>query len=187
MKTLYKFFILCTLTITLVSCISDDDSLPTIVNQEEVITTVSLTLSPENGGSSIVFRSFDADGDGPNTPTVTVSGNLESNTNYMGTILFLNETITPIENITEEVQEEAEDHQVLFTIGSSLVTSVTPTDFDSNSNPLGTSISLSTSDPSEGLLTITLRHLPKKPNDGTLVDAGGETDVQVSFPVTVEG
>lgn len=185
MKTLYKFFILFTLTFSLTSCISDDDSLPSIVNPEEVITTVSLTLTPETGGSSIILRSFDSDGDGPNAPIVTVSGDLETDTLYLGMVLFLNETTTPSENITEEVQEEADEHQVLYTIGSSLSASITPTDFDSNSNPLGTSIRLSTSSPSEGSLSITLRHEPKKPNDGTLLDAGGETDVQVSFPVTV--
>lgn len=185
MRTIYKFFILFTFTFSLTSCISDDDSLPTIVNQEEVITTVSLTLTPEAGGSSLILRSFDSDGDGPNAPVVTVSGDLEADTIYLGTVLFLNETVSPIENITEEVQDEADEHQVLYTIGSSLSASITPTDFDSNSNPLGTSIRLSITSPSEGLLTITLRHEPKKPNDGTLLDAGGETDVQVSFPVVI--
>lgn len=37
-----------------------------------------------------------------------------------------------------------------------------------------------------GNLTVTLRHEPTKPNDGTLNGAGGETDVQVAFPVMVQ-
>ena len=35
-------------------------------------------------------------------------------------------------------------------------------------------------------LTITLKHEPTKPNDGTLASAGGETDIEVSFPINVQ-
>lgn len=185
MKTIHTYVLIFILSLSFTSCISDDDSSPTIVNQEEVITTVSLTLTSENGSSPIVLRSFDSDGDGPNAPIITVTDDLVANTSYTGSILFLNETETPSENITEEVIEEAEEHQIMYTIGSSLEASISYVDFDVNANPLGTSITLRTVNTSQGNITVTLRHLPKKPNDGTLLNAGGETDVQVSFPVVI--
>lgn len=184
MKTIHKFALIFVLSLSFTACIDDDDSTPAIVNEEEVITTVILTLTPGTG-DAIVMRSFDADGDGPNAPVVTVSGDLAANTSYTGSISFLNETESPAEDITEEVQEEAEEHQVLFTIGTSLNVNISYADFDANSNPLGTSITLESAEASQGNLTLTLRHEPKKPNDGTLLDAGGETDVQVSFPVSI--
>ena len=52
-------------------------------------------------------------------------------------------------------------------------------------NPLGTEFSLDAGDASTGTLTFTLRHEPKKPNDG-LADAGGETDISATFPVEIE-
>ena len=52
-------------------------------------------------------------------------------------------------------------------------------------NPVGLSFILSTLDASSGALTFTLRHEPNKPNSG-LDNAGGETDMEVTFDVTVE-
>jgi hypothetical protein len=184
MKNLFNYLFISIICISFAACSSDDDSTPTIVNEEEVITTVTLTLTPATG-EEIELRSFDADGDGPNPPVVTVSRDLVANTTYTGSIAFLNETESPAEDITLEVQDEADEHQVMFTIGTSLNVNITYADFDADSNPLGTRISLETAEASQGNLTLTLRHEPKKPNDGSLADAGGETDVQVSFPVSI--
>ena len=52
-------------------------------------------------------------------------------------------------------------------------------------NPVGLSFILSTSDASSGALTFTLRHEPNKPNSG-LDNAGGETDIEITFNVTVQ-
>ena len=57
--------------------------------------------------------------------------------------------------------------------------------FDGDGNPLGTMFVLNTGIPSSGGLTFTLRHEPNKPNTG-LENAGGSTDIEVTFDVTVE-
>ena len=57
--------------------------------------------------------------------------------------------------------------------------------FDSNGNPLGTMFILTASAASTGSLTFTLQHEPTKPNTG-LEDAGGETDIQVTFDLEVQ-
>ncbi len=165
------------------SC-SDDDA-PEPVNEEEVITTMTITLTPQGGGTAVILESRDLDGDGPNPPVVTVSGNLMTSTSYNGVIVLLNETETPAENITEEVEEEAEDHQFFFTIGGSLSASTSYTSFDGSGNPLGTEFVLEARDASVGTFGVTLRHDLKKPNDGTLADAGGETDIAQTFDLPI--
>ncbi|EDM42887.1 hypothetical protein SCB49_11342 [unidentified eubacterium SCB49] len=171
------------LTIVMASCSSDDDT-PEAVNEEEVITSVIVTLVSDSG--TVTLSSIDLDGDGPNEPEVIVTGNLKAETTYAGAVQFLNATEIPVENITEEVEEEADEHQVFYIPGGDFDATVTYGNFDENGNPLGTVFSLETGVAATGTLNVTLRHQPTKPNDGTLADAGGETDVSVNFPVTVE-
>lgn len=166
---------------TFMSCNNDDDN-PPPVNEEEVITTMTVSLT--GGGSTVTLQSRDLDGDGPGAPVITV-GELAANTTYSGSIVLLNETETPAEDKTGEIAEEDEEHQFFFTT-SGAIASVTYADQDGNGNPLGLSFNLVTGDAGSGTLLITLRHEPKKPNDGTLADAGGETDIAQSFSLTVE-
>lgn len=170
-------------SVLLVSC-SDDDENPAPVDEEEVITTMTVTLTSA-GNASVTLQSQDLDGDGPNAPEITVSGDLVPNATYSGSIELLNETETPAEDITEEVEEEDEEHQFFFSAGGA-ITGTAYTDQDGNGNPVGLSFDLTTGDAGSGTLQVTLRHEPKKPNDGTLADAGGETDVAQIFTVTVQ-
>jgi hypothetical protein len=111
---------------------------------------------------------------------------MASNTSYDGTIVLLNETETPAEDITEEVAEEAEDHQFFFNVAGGLDGTASYEDSDGDGNPLGIEFTLSAGGASNGTLTITLRHEPKKPNDGSLADAGGETDIAQTFELSIE-
>lgn len=181
----------------LVSCSSDDND-PDPVNEEETITTMNVTLTPQGGGTPITLQSQDLDGDGPNAPTVTVSGSLAENTVYVGTVGLLNETETPAEDVNEEIEGEAAEHQFFFVAGGGLNATVAYTDDESDyvsaetgenfttTNPVGITFTVTTTDASTGTLAITLRHEPKKPNDGTLADAGGETDITQAFDLVIE-
>ena len=169
-----------------VACSNDDDNTPIPVNEEEVITTLTVTLAPEGGGTAITLQTQDLDGDGPNAPVVTVSGNLATGVIYNGSLVVLNETVTPAENITLEIEEEDDEHQFFYTVGGGLDITTEYGNIDRNGNPLGTEFTVSAAVSGSGTLTFTLRHEPKKPNDGTLVDAGGETDIAATFNVTVE-
>ena len=179
--TTRNFLALLTVGLLTLSC-SDDDDNPVAVDEEEVITTMTITLT--EGSNTVTLETKDLDGDGPDAPVIT-TGNLTANTTYTGAIVLLNETETPPENITLEVAEEDDEHQFFFD-ASGAVTSVTYNDEDGDGNPLGLSFTLSTGDAGTGALRVTLRHEPKKPNDGTLADAGGETDIAQSFNVVVE-
>ncbi|MDA8693527.1 type 1 periplasmic binding fold superfamily protein, partial [Saprospiraceae bacterium] len=63
-------------------------------------------------------------------------------------------------------------------------------DMDSDDNPLGLSTTLNTTSAGTGTLTIILRHLPNKNGDGVsdgeIANAGGDTDVEVTFNIDVE-
>lgn len=170
------------------SCSNDDDAVP--VNEEEVITTLIATLTPQGGGTTIVLTSRDLDGDGPNPPVINVSGNLSVNKTYSGSLSILNETTSPAEDITEEIEAEADDHQFFFTASNNIGTTAYALPFDSNGKPVGTNFTFTTTAAATGSLTVVLRHLPNKNAEnvaaGDITNAGGETDIQVTFPIVVE-
>ncbi len=188
-NNLKSTFLILLSTFILTGCSKDDN--PAVIIQEEVITTLTATLVPVGGGTTITFKSLDLDGkDGPNPPVITVSGDLLADTTYNGSMEILNETESPAEDVTEEIKTLDEEHQFFFQATNSLAT-FTYVDFDSDSNPLGLEFTLTTSaTPSSGAIIITLRHEPNKSasgvSDGDIANAGGETDVQATFPVTIK-
>jgi hypothetical protein len=187
MKTIKLLAIACISAITFASC-SDDDPAPT--NEEEVITTMRVTLTPVGGGNDIVLESQDLDGDGPNAPTVT-GGTLSQNTTYNATIVLLNETESPAENITTEVAAEAEEHQFFYTASGINPTFTYAGNNDADGNPVGINFTLESGAAGTGTITVTLRHEPNKDatgvSDGNITNAGGETDIEVTFDITVQG
>ncbi|MFY7670945.1 type 1 periplasmic binding fold superfamily protein [Tenacibaculum sp. MEBiC06402] len=187
MKTIKLLAIACISAITFASC-SDDNPTPT--NEEEVITTMRITLTPVGGGSDIVLESQDLDGDGPNAPVVT-GGTLSANTTYNATIVLLNETEDPAENITTEVAEEADEHQFFYSASGINPTFTYTGSNDSNGNPVGITFSLASGSAGTGTITVTLRHEPNKDasgvSDGNIANAGGETDIEVTFDITIQG
>lgn len=181
-----KILALALLTVfTFSSCNNDD---PEVVNEEEVITTVTTTLTA--GSSVITLTSRDLDGDGPNAPVITpVVGELKANTTYTGTTTFLNEAVTPADDITAEVKEEGDDHQ-LFYQAPVAVGTFTYLDADKNGKPIGLTFTLKTgATATTGNITVVLRHLPAKSASGVatgdITNAGGATDASVPFPVKV--
>lgn len=167
------------------SCDKDD---PVIENEEELITTLNYTLTPTDGGAAIVLTFQDLDGDGDMAPMVS-SGILAAGKTYNGVLELLNEAESPSENITEEIEEEDEDHQFFFqTDIAGLVVAYDDTDADGN--PVGLKTTVTTDAAASGSLTITLLHEPVKAadgvSDGELANAGGEVDIEVVFPIDVQ-
>ncbi|HBK82723.1 MAG TPA: type 1 periplasmic binding fold superfamily protein, partial [Flavobacterium sp.] len=124
------------------SC-TNDDTKTVVVNEEEVITTVRIIL--DGGGETIILESRDLDGDGPNAPIITpVSGGaLIAGTTYTGSVRFLNELVKPAEDITVEVEEEGDNHQVFYQLPSSVGT-ISYDDLDINDKPIGLNFTLVT-------------------------------------------
>ena len=177
---------------TFSSC-SDDDDKPTPVIENEVITTVTAVYTPVGGGASITLQSRDLDGDGPNDAIISVSGKFAQGTTYNGVLSFLNETVNPAEDITEEIKELALEHQIFYqktgTINS-ISYADTASNFDSSGKPIGLESVFTTTGVASGSIKIILKHEPNKSGanvaTGDITNAGGSTDAEVVFDVVVE-
>jgi hypothetical protein len=177
------------LCLAFTACKKDEPEDPIIPNEEELITTLTYTLEPNGGGTNVVLNFQDLDGDGGDAPIISVSGPLTSGETYTGQLALLDESSTPIGDITEEVEEEAEDHQFFFFANGVDVT-ISYADTDANGNPIGLATQLVTGAVSTGTLQITLRHEPDKTasgvSDGLISNAGGETDIEVIFDLEIQ-
>lgn len=173
-----------------------DDDGPTPENSEEVITNISLTLTPTGtgtGGAPVILSFSDPDGDGGNAPTTTVSGPLAANTSYTGALVVLNASDpTDVEDVTVEIRAEDEEHQIFYLVkgGLNLTAEYTSIDEDDDGNPLGIITNMTTGDPSSGSLTVIILHEPDKEASGITIGnpdpAGGETDAEVSFDLSIQ-
>lgn len=185
----YKFAILLFLaaSISFTSCKKDIDDV-FIPNEEELITTLNYTMVPVGGGTTVTMTYKDLDGDGSMAPVIT-NGTLAANTVYNCTIQVLNESESPAEDITTEVQDEALEHQFFFQPTNANV-SVAYDDMDTDGNPIGIKSVLTTTTSGTSNLTIILRHEPAKTATGVaggdITNAGGETDIEVTFEVDVQ-
>jgi hypothetical protein len=181
-RSYYLFFLIFLLPYW--ACLKD----PEATNEEELITTIKYKLIPVTGGNDVVLLFKDLDGNGGNAAQIT-GGTISKNIAYTGTIELLNEQANPVINITQEVRTEGTDHQFFYSALDGLTTTVTYEDMDANGNPLGISTRLITGSASAGKLKITLRHKPNKSaqgvKEGLIANAGGETDIEIEFPVNV--
>jgi len=172
--------------LVLSSC-SDDD--PSPVNEEEVITTLLITLTPQGGGDVVTIEFYDEDGDGPlfpqyeyvNGTTIGNAANLASGKMYDAVIQLFNGD----EEVTSEIEDEAEDHIFCFT-ETGVDLNISNLNKDSNLLDVGLT---STWAPiivgaatNSGTIQIELKHQPGE-KDGSC-DLG-ETDISVEFNVSV--
>lgn len=104
--------LLASLPFSLGACGDDGDA--DSGNENEVITTVSLTFTPAGGGAPVTASFDDPDGDGGAAPT-TDPVSLVKGTSYTMTVRFLNKLVTPPEEITTEVRDEGVEHQIFLT------------------------------------------------------------------------
>ncbi|WPP53405.1 hypothetical protein [Catalinimonas niigatensis] len=189
---------------TLLACTSflfvacEDDDPPPAENEEEVITNVTLTFTPEGGGTPVTATWVDADGEGSNQPVLTEI-ELAANTTYLLDIDLLN-AIDPddIESITEEIREEADEHMLFFGWTDGLFTepagdgnidsradAVTYEDEDADGLPLGLETSWTTGDAAQGTFQIILKHQPDEKSE-TSTSQTGETDVDIEWDIIIQ-
>ncbi|NCT18100.1 MAG: type 1 periplasmic binding fold superfamily protein [Flavobacteriaceae bacterium CG_4_8_14_3_um_filter_34_10] len=189
MKNLKIIVLFFTATLFLTSC-SRNDNGGDPINEEELITTLRVTLVT-NQGPNVVIEYRDLDGDGPNAPIITSSSDLLANASYNASMVVLNETESPVDDITLEIKDEDIAHQFFYQVGGGLnITNITYLDLDENGNPLGLEFSLQTGAPSIGNFTITLRHdldkFAEGVSEGNITNAGGDTDISVTFPLVIQ-
>ncbi|RYY58383.1 MAG: type 1 periplasmic binding fold superfamily protein [Chitinophagaceae bacterium] len=156
-------------------------------NEEEVITTMILRLTPAGSSTPLVYEFSDPDGPGGATPT-TDDIDLSPNTTYTASVQLLNETATPVEDITLEVEEESHAHRFYYQPSAANLT-VSNLDNDTNGVPLGINSTWTTGAAGTGQVKVTLRHYPAEPPNKSADDqvdsAKSGTDVEATFNVIV--
>ena len=151
-------------------------------NSQELITTVKLTFTDKTSGEIKSFQWEDLDGDGSASPVIDKI-KLAENRSFDVKIEFTDKSKTPIVNTTDEVFAERDVHLVTFKLtGSTLVFAYA--DVDSNGKPVGLTDTATTGATSSGVLNLVLHHEPTSKDN--LADPGGETDVDVTFPVDIQ-
>lgn len=175
-------------------------------HDHEVITTVVLTFTSQTDGSELAFTWSDADNSASPAVDDIV---LQDADDYSLSVEFLNALETPPEDITPEIADEADEHQIFFT-GSAVEGPATGdnanaiiehayADEDPDGLPIGLENIISTLAVDSGKLTVTMRHLPLEggtpiKTDGLAEDVAeggfgsiaGANDVQVTFNIEVE-
>lgn len=176
MKKSLWFLLLASFLFT--SCGDDDEVVdPEEENEEELITTVTLTLTPTAGGDVVTATFQDLDGDGGNAPTQPQAVTLAANTDYTATLNFLNEAESPVEVVTTEIVEEADEHFICFDAQGINVTV-------NRADEVGVVSLWSAGAAGTGTVIVTLKHQPDGSKNGTC--APGSTDAEVKFPVIVQ-
>ncbi len=175
--------------------VTDSPDAPPCENEEEIITDVTLTWTPVGGGEVVTVSAVDPDGFGPLDLEVSGPIELERNKTYEMSLIFLNSIEG--EDLTEEVREEGDEHQIFFEFTEGVfndpigtgnvgdaVGSVNYLDMDENGLPIGLLTQWSTED-SEGMLgtfRIILKHQPDQKSANSDVNTGG-TDLDLSWDV----
>ena len=183
----------------LASC--GDDDAPEEENVVEVFTDVMLIFTPEGGGTPVTASAQDPDGAGAQELMVQGAINLAANTTYTLTFEVLN-ALDPndVEDITEEIAEEDNEHQFFFgfttdafssPMGSGNIgagnqnNSVNYNDMDENGCRVGLNTSWTTGDASSGTFTVQLQHQPDVKTCTTGSDTG-DTDFDLTFTLNIQ-
>jgi hypothetical protein len=172
------------LTLLLASC---GDSVTDPAGESEVISRVTLTLTPTTGAAVSAYIE-DADGNGPNAPSAQVGTlSMPAGATFTGAIRFENRLVTPIENITDEVRTEGNEHRVFYAVSGGGVT-VNTTDLDSGGRPLGLAFTATApAGTAAGARTVrvVLCHYDGVTKPATAASCTAETDIDVTFTVSV--
>ncbi len=172
----------CMVVIALAGCSKDKDE---VVNEEELITTVSLNFQKVGAPTESFTITFsDPDGEGGNPPVSFDEITLNPNASYTCTIELLNESVSPAEDITEEVRAEGADHEFYYIPSEPFVT-IEKEDTDSNSLPIGISSTWLTGSAATGTVRVVLKHKPGSKRAGDPVTKG-ETDIDLNFTIKIQ-
>jgi hypothetical protein len=100
-------------------------------------------------------------------------------------VKFENRLKTPAEDITTEVQAEANEHRVFYTVTGTGAT-ITTTDVDGQNRPLGLRFSKAvTATATAGTARVVLCHYDSSPKVATATSCAGDTDIDVTFAYTI--
>jgi len=180
-------------SVLLVACNDDEGPMDSGPGDEELITSVQLSFMPVMApdGDEFVLKFTDLDGPGGNAPVIE-GDTLMANTAYSFALSLSSALDTqgePLMDVNAEVTTEGVDHQVFYSVPGDLGTFIV-LDTDADGNPLGLRGTFQAGSTGNGTVSVILRHEPNKTAsgvaDGDITNAGGETDVEVNFPLVIQ-
>lgn len=158
-----------------------------IKDLERRITTLTYTLIQLGVGDTTVLSYRDLDGAGGNDAVVEGAA-FPANSVFFGTLEVWDESVSPPENITEEVEANSDDFQFFFR-PQGLDLTVTYADADRDGNPIGVATAINVGGAGNGNLVINLLRNPAKFEPtvmtGDINNAGGQTEIQAAFPIEI--
>lgn len=199
--SLVYFVSVIALVLTLTGCGEDPEKEDT----PELITKATLTFTPSGGGNPVVVTATDPDGEGVQDLAVDGPINLAVTKTYTLRIELINGLASPNSpeyNITEEVEEEGDEHMFFFGWTNNVFSNPTGNgnidnradavnytgginSVDVNNLPLGLTTTWTTSQAAaSGTFRIILKHQPE--TKSTTSDSNtGETDLDITFTLNV--
>jgi hypothetical protein len=181
----------------LTSCEKDDT--PDPINENEVFTKVELIVTNQSDNSSTTYTfevdhdhdhsedNHDDDADDDHGDHMEVE--LSSNSTYTFELRFWNESDpNNIENMTSDIIEEADEHQVFYELTDDSITITAAADDtkDSNNNPVHIKTIWETTTAGVVDVEAFLIHEPTSKTGTVRADFGGATDVEIDFEAHVE-
>lgn len=185
----------------------DDD--PKKEDVPELITKATLTFTPNGGGAAVVVTATDPDGEGVQNISVDGPINLVANKTYVLTLDLINglaASTAPEYKVTDEVEEEGDEHMFFFSWTNNAFSNPTgngnvdnrndainytggANSKDKNNRPLGLTTTWTSATPAGGTITssfrVLLKHQPNLKSD-TSDSNTGETDLDLTFILNVQ-
>lgn len=172
-------------SVTITSCSKDNEE----DNDEELITTLALSFTPVGGGTPTTFQFRDVDGPGGNPPVVDEIV-LSAGTEYTFTVTVLNESVSPAEDITVEINSESTSHRFYHLPSAASSITVDNLNTDTNGVTLGVNGRVTTGAVANGTYRVVLRHYGATPPDKAESDAvdspKSSSDIDITFSTRVE-
>lgn len=193
MKKLWLLVLVFGIGTLLVSC-GEDEDVPEAENEEEIITDVTLTFAAR--GETVVASAQDPDGEGPQDIEVSDAISLSPNTTYTLTLDL--ENAVEGESITEEIEEEDDEHMFFFAFTDGIFVdpsgngnadsrsdAVNYEDSDDNGFPVGLTTTWTTGDAANGTFRVILKHQPDI-KTATSGSTDGESDIDLTWNIAIQ-
>jgi hypothetical protein len=176
MKLKFSFFTLFAALLLSAGCEKDKKT------QQENITKITVHLSG-SGGFDQEFSWSDPDGGDTGNASIDEIVIPAGTTDIQGHLFVLDESQNPVVDLSEEIEEEAEEHLFVYRLSGTALTQVNYNDVDANGKPLGLATKW-TAGTGAGSLNILLYHQPDTKDD--LSSPGGDIDFDITFQVKVQ-
>ena len=183
----FKYLILFFSMVVLVfsACKKHDDEDDHSHDENELITTVAIMFVDTVANDTLSFKWQQLGGPGTAITVDTIK--LLANKNYVAFTSVLDESKTPVFNVSDEIKQDANNHRFVYTSSTvNLTTKILDMDTNVPALELGLIFSAATTNPipSIGKFNLELKHYTSSsPKTGGL--ANGSSDISVEFPLLI--